>query len=314
MMGLWYNLIKLVRRLANNNVGGSVKMAESNDVLYYYCSLKVFKSIIENKSIWLSNIRKSNDSLELEWLLKQYINFLNAKYSSDAEQIEFYKIINDCISADEKIKNILLSAVPIYVVCLSEKGDDLSQWRGYGDDGYGIAIGFNNSYFTSLNVGDVPEDFPYLTQITYASEEFLYSFFEKLTSEINSNLSQKEIEQRFIVVRKEIINKAPHFKNPAFVDEAEWRICLWSPKGNGIDFKDGGFSYGKRKFFNRRDNLVSYFDMVFSDIQKAIRHIYIGPKSKVEPSDIKQFLAASGISINDPNHKIIVERSKLSYR
>ena len=29
-----------------------------------------------------------------------------------------------------------------YAICFSERGDSLSQWRGYADDGSGVCIGF----------------------------------------------------------------------------------------------------------------------------------------------------------------------------
>lgn len=37
-------------------------------ILYHYCSLETFQNIVENKSIWLSDVQKSNDSKELEWI------------------------------------------------------------------------------------------------------------------------------------------------------------------------------------------------------------------------------------------------------
>ena len=33
--------------------------------LYHYCSLQTFYDIIKNKSIWISDVEKSNDFLEL---------------------------------------------------------------------------------------------------------------------------------------------------------------------------------------------------------------------------------------------------------
>lgn len=34
-----------------------------------------------------------------------------------------------------------------WALCLSEKRDDLGQWRGYVDDGCGISIGFKSDFF-----------------------------------------------------------------------------------------------------------------------------------------------------------------------
>lgn len=42
-------------------------------IVYHYCTLDSFMSIISNKSIWLSDITKSNDSMEIKWITR-YIN------------------------------------------------------------------------------------------------------------------------------------------------------------------------------------------------------------------------------------------------
>ena len=39
-----------------------------------------------------------------------------------------------------------------YVCCFSEEKDLLSQWRGYGSDGNGIAIGFNAQLLRKLDI------------------------------------------------------------------------------------------------------------------------------------------------------------------
>lgn len=35
-----------------------------DQILYHYCGLEVFLSIIKNSTLWLSDIRKSNDYVE----------------------------------------------------------------------------------------------------------------------------------------------------------------------------------------------------------------------------------------------------------
>ena len=39
------------------------------NVLYHYCSMETFKSIIEKKELWLCNARHSNDSAELQYIM-----------------------------------------------------------------------------------------------------------------------------------------------------------------------------------------------------------------------------------------------------
>ena len=56
----------------------------------------------------------------------------------------------------------------VWVFCLSAYGDSLGQWRGYGDDGYGISIGFKKSYFSKLNDSGCTEKWPYLLGLSKA--------------------------------------------------------------------------------------------------------------------------------------------------
>lgn len=38
---------------------------ETSDIVYHYCSLEAFLSIIQNASLWLSDISKSNDEVPI---------------------------------------------------------------------------------------------------------------------------------------------------------------------------------------------------------------------------------------------------------
>ena len=144
-------------------------------VLYHYCSLDTFKSIFDNKSIWLSDIRKSNDSLELKWIMGQceyyilkawvdYVKAVRSEYGLERISMDHYQLFDQISSlakdydAECDTKN--------WVFCLSEKSDDLGQWRGYADDGKGISIGFNSASFKLINcIGDtirtISEDFKF---------------------------------------------------------------------------------------------------------------------------------------------------------
>ena len=63
--------------------------------LYHYCSLETFISIIRNSSIWLSDVKKSNDSKELIWLRQHYYNYILDKYchTDDADTKSICEII-----------------------------------------------------------------------------------------------------------------------------------------------------------------------------------------------------------------------------
>ena len=49
-------------------------MAERHPkTLYHYCSIETFFNVIKSNSVWLSDIEKSNDSLELTYMKNEYL-------------------------------------------------------------------------------------------------------------------------------------------------------------------------------------------------------------------------------------------------
>ena len=121
--------------------------------LYHYCSIETFFHIIKTKAIWLSDIEKSNDSLELQYLKKEYAKWAKiichvfadhqrkTNTPFDEKRLEALSSVLSDISS--------LTITKTWVFCLSEKGDLLSQWRGYADDGYGVSIGFDARYLSN---------------------------------------------------------------------------------------------------------------------------------------------------------------------
>ena len=82
------------------------------------------------------------------------------------------------------------------------------------------------------------------------------------------------------------------------------------------DFKGIEFSETKFRFVNGK--IISYIEMDFSKIkQEIIKEIWIGPKSKITPTDIKNMLSVYGYYGETPyneNEPIPIVRSRSPYR
>ena len=102
-----------------------------NEIWYHYCSTESFMSIIKNKTLRFCDLRHVNDITELthgENILNELLE--NIVVSSEQQAIictvlNFYRD-----------RTILLS------MSFSKNEDQLSQWRGYADDGKGFCVGF----------------------------------------------------------------------------------------------------------------------------------------------------------------------------
>lgn len=101
-------------------------------LVYHYCSYKTLIAIMENKSIRLHDIKKSNDQNEMVMWINDYITVghdIDKKFGTG-----FWGALEDYMVAVNE------SAVCM-ATCFSYGEDMLSQWERYADRGYGVAIG-----------------------------------------------------------------------------------------------------------------------------------------------------------------------------
>jgi len=213
--------------------------------LYHYCPSTTFHSLVSSRSIWLSSLLQSNDSMEGKLVAKMI-----ARFASDDH-------------LDRSTTDTLLEAVGLVEsvidglgLCLSEDGDLLSQWRGYADDGRGVAIGFSRDYLEWLvaeSRSDKSKSGLNLYKVIYepdAQSEALRSTYSKVRELINEGAFQpmgrrglldgrtdKEIElddqvidakyRRVSVACLGFFNKLFLLKANAFREEREWRLISY---------------------------------------------------------------------------------------
>lgn len=303
-------------------------------ILYHYCSLETFQNIVENKSIWLSDVQKSNDSKELEWIkgqcryyiLKTWVDYIK---SMDDEQrlnqvtVENYKEI-------EKLEKLIqdYNYTKTWAFCLSEKKDDLSQWRGYADDGLGISIGFKSDFFMNLQLVshyiDENSNF-YFKKVNYSKsqvEDFFCNYLD-LKNIDSSDTAENVINKLNKCVYLSILN-APFFKNESFKAEKEWRLAysmsyLELLRGNmpivlpqKDDFEHNIESnYG---YVVKNNELVSHIEIKFPSIKDFISSITLGPKSKITVIDMKEYLIYQGVLKDAFDKSIKIHSSSSTYR
>lgn len=303
--------------------------------LYHYCSLSTFMNIISKKSIWLSDVGKSNDSQELNWLKNKYEKFLSEQWVSYAKQKlekdELFSVDFEAFDSTHEFTNWCLKNIPIYsfVFCLSEHADDLGQWRGYADDGCGVSIGFNKKFFQILRGKylDDRKDFNFNFQkVLYgdkAADELFSGFSDSLN--IGGEMSSEEVLRKLEVLCTIVMELAPTVKNEGFKSEKEWRI-VYNVNGNSIkngllpdlpaclsDYSNliqiNGLHYTAKE-----NQLVGHIEMGLPCLDNLISEIVIGPKCAASKDDIMMFLISEGLVANEEKCKIKIRKSTSSYR
>lgn len=308
-------------------------MNEETGMLYHYCSLNTFYSIMQNRSIWLSDVSKSNDSKELVWATRQCKYFVLNKFLEYVERMKANdRFIDTKFMEFSKTFDLLESidtgnSLKAWAFCLSEKGDNLGQWRGYADDGRGISIGFNKEYFIIQNqsLGFSPDKVCYIfDQIEYGDFDISNLLRPEDVSILSSSCDYDEIEKCFKRLMAYSIMLAPMYKNEAFKEEKEWRMVLLAhtsaleggllPRADNVDNLDPRFSIVNYTFTPRNNTLVSHIEVAMTDMKRAVKSITIGPKSNLSELDVKLFLISSGLLESAEDTSINVTRSSSSYR
>lgn len=284
--------------------------------LYHYCSTESFYKIISNKEIWLTSLSLSNDYMEGQ-LVKHLLGEMAQKDGLN----------------EEHIKNLQRAAANINKVidglgfCLSEKKDLLSQWRGYANDAFGVAIGFSKEYLELLDnyYRDGSVSGFTLNRVIYEpteQEQEIKPIYEKIKEDINkgafkrfsysgllSSRSDEEIEKENNEIIKQendlymnmllFISKLFLLKSKAFEEEFEWRlISIFSKVTDDIC-----------SFCASIDKIKPYraFELVKLETE-PIDEIVLGPKNNTPKYVVESFLKRFGFN------NVKVSYSKASYR
>lgn len=284
--------------------------------LYHYCSNNSFHLIIENRSIWLSSLSLSNDSMEGK-LVAEIISYIA---NEDGLNAATTQRLHESVEGLEKIIDGL-------GFCLSEEGDLLSQWRGYAADASGVSIGFSKEYLkqlskTSLKLKESGFTLQHVEYEKIAQVNLVKPTYLRIKELINKDAfkipgkwglldtrSDEEIEKenekikraysqlsiRVLMLFKELFR----LKTKAFIEEREWRLISYFAKT------------GEDNCLYRavNDRIIPYREFELKSLeQSAIKEVIIGPKNLTPKYVIESFLNKHGF----PNVK--VSCSEASYR
>ncbi|WP_457588779.1 DUF2971 domain-containing protein [Ensifer canadensis] len=279
---------------------------------YHYCSTETFRNIVSNRTIWLSSLTPSNDSLEGKWLGHVLEALCRQANLAEWETKELVAM-----------SQLLESLVDCLGFCMSTVGDTLSQWRGYADDGRGMSIGFSAEFIEHFKVKSASGKIV-LQKVVYSHEEQVERLsqpFAQALEMIRDGALRRPLRGSMLVPKSDeeyekehqeyaarnsklfgvltsILNDYFALKNPAFVEEREWRLVSTELRPQLSDCE----------FRVRDGQLIPYIALKFPDIVNPITEVYLGPKNPTSTDIVEAFLKGKGTS------DVAVKRSSASYR
>lgn len=299
----------------------------ADKLLFHYCSTQTGLAILQSREFRLSALSAANDSLEGRILGRVFADLLT--------EVGLLPEVVDVVS-------VLVSTYPEttegFAFCLSEKADLLSQWRAYGRDGAGVAIGFSSEQlitdFGPVNFG---AQFYELKKVEYGEEELRkslrplaqkvgaefadYGLFARLGAGVTresaimafgeGSVTDKRL---FDPIGKDAIRIVSHLlevigplhfkiydtKPEPFYEECEWRLLRFRHKVALPDIK----------YFADDKSIRPFIACLMADPAKnAIREVVLGPKHTSSVSWVRGLLD----TVDLPH--VLVRRSTIeSYR
>lgn len=288
----------------------------SEEILYHYCSLDSFKSIVESRSLRLSSLSLSNDSEEGRVVRKLF-----------RRQAMADNLSPPAIEAIDHGLAYLEESFEGFGFCLSKDSSLLDQWRVYASDGQGVSIGFSrnaleNIAFNSFVCGSpvLLEEVSYDDLDQWEMVKGVYDSMRSYLSNLENDPSQhvraadEEVDFHAVLtgIRREypseaisssalaLIKELYLLKHGCFANEREVRFFSVVPSDRVDDLE----------FSVRRGELIPHAVAHFpsGSAWPAVREVVLGPKCKAAKSVVSGFLRKNQILDVD------VYRSDLPYK
>ena len=292
--------------------------------MFYYCSNQTFLSIIKERKIWLSDMTKSNDYAEI----KGYLNILSS--------VAYDVLGNDTcahnasVSLQERINKVIEDRLYVYfclAMCFSSDSDSLSQWRAYGDDGKGVAIGFNKDIIKSFTLERGGHPLFSLREVTYYKKSELRKHLKEKIQELAEQCMKRKTTDARLRLIKDWVGiilqeEVPFFKSEEFQSEKETRLSytrfifdkqlveLRTKANNKEEPEDDSYE-SMLKYLRYRaanNDIIPYIEKDISGYPSIISKIIIGPCNNASIRDVENAMILSDFS------KPVIIRSSIPYR
>ncbi len=245
----------------------ATRVSEVPETVYHYTDAAGLYGMLTHKKLWLTDYRFLNDTTEFSHIYS-ILRDLSTEMLSQERLGDIKRRLLAAIS-DEKVDGL-----DSFVFSCSQERDDLSQWRGYANEGQGFTIGFDGARLHSLAT---PKDAAFgFAKVDYEGRDqtlALKRSIDELATQIEKDVAKGINIDDLIDISSDTfddicLNRGAFIKHSSFKNEKEWRIIAYEddPK-SGIKIRVSG------------DKLIPYLeiDVCGSDKCLPIKSIGIGP-------------------------------------
>ncbi len=275
----------------------------NNNLVYYYCNVSTALAVLRDKEVWMTDIRNLNDLNELTGVYNMFFRLLQEYDNERGKRLTgLFEFAHQpgAIQLYERP----LGAHPYYVACFSKNQDSVSQWVSFGDDGHGVAIGFDENQLMSLAQADGIEYHP----ITYVRESDMQQYIPPLYEQLVNGGYDKGLSLMDAAMErvKEIYQSGAYYKTHHYKSEDEKRVIYEYPVE--VTNLPDGWAVKKIKAYAKKNMINTCVPLAFP--HTAIKAIITGPKYQKNDYELEMALEVLGYDVANIN----IQESTSGYR
>lgn len=274
------------------------------EILYHYCSIQAFFSIVNSKSLWPCNglnMKDEFDSRYFEIITKEWLQKI-VEQTEDTNKKHFARMCYEVLS------NYCIERPVPFIASFSDCRDLLSQWITYANRGTGVCLGFNTEKLLEYSVDD-PLDFLYpfneinkddilLINVEYSKDEIESKLESLLIMCINVYCNKAHTEDALrnlsILFCGAIFRNSAMYKHNGFREEHEWRLV----------------SHCASQFSNSKSKISKHNDITFACINEKIKsHIILDLSKNWNDGLIQSVTLGPRFSGNEYDLKFFIDRN-----
>lgn len=205
-------------------------LAQAPDGLWHYTDAGGLQGILANEVLWATDTRFLNDATEIHYGLELAEEAVEAVRNAGSWAAPTKHFLRRVMASDgANLTGFLRARSEVFVACLCEDGDLLSQWRAYagGDSAGGYALQFRHRQPITGWIAQHGRDSFRLQRVIYDRAEQLEAFAD-LVNRLAPIYDVDHSEQRMDVLARNLVDGilevASFCKHPSFSEEREWRI------------------------------------------------------------------------------------------
>lgn len=278
------NLLKDLWQKYQNEIREIQDDKSKQPCLYHYTTAEGLIGILSSDRIRATDIIFLNDKSEMNYAI-QLLEECQSSLVSQLPSVLVKKLLEMVVATLQRLKFTFRP----FVACFCEDGNLLNQWRAYGSNGGGFAIGFDREDL--FKVADRHVDLYKITYVNEVQRRLLISGMKIVCDDLMSGFPTVDYRADSAIVdfyepalSRWLARCLVSFKHPLFEEEKEWRL-VYLPTIEPFEFDKMDFhtTDGKIKPYI---NLELASSAETKDHKLPIREIIYGPThaSQIEDS------------------------------